>query len=536
LLLEKQLTLDPVPGVEAATLADQVRAGSLDPVDRALEGALAGLDARQRRARIWQGVGGAVQVAGSLVAASGWLAGAVVGGLRLGLWGALGGALAGALAGVAVGMPLGILGDKIYHAVQPPGEKERTAAERLQEARRRLGQGPARRPEQIQAADRAAARAAARPSPAPAADGDPVSALFGSQELRLLATFPLPPEAVVAPAATPEGYLLVAPGARVAALDSTTGGQVWSHELPAPAVHLTVQGERALVSYRGGLQLLEAGSGQPLGVWTRAGGDYRVALPVLDARGRVLAPDWPGGLACLEGGRPAPLWTFAGGRRDHTAAGPDGMVYQSHWEEPLVALDGDSGALRWKGPVGPPITGKLVVAPDGTLLGVDEENRLTALDPDFGMRQWCHPDSQRPVISADGRSVFALDARGERLRCLDLATGARRWEARLEGECRLGPVVAGDGAVLLADHQGCIYRFDPQQGVALHTARLEEGLQALVPLPDGDLVAVGHKQAYRLTLRPAPEEDPGTIEQEEEYVVIGGVRVPITQRGAPPAA
>lgn len=537
-LLDRQLQIEPVDGLDRQDLVGRVKAEGLQPLGSALDRVESGFASRERRAKVFGTVGGGIMFAGSTAAFTGWLAGAVVGGMRFGFWGAAGGLLGGAVGGFLVGMGLGVVGNKIYQFGKAPKEAEKTAVEHLRQVQRRLEAPPARSAQQVEAARQAAEQAAARVRPQPSTpeparpDTDTINgALFGAQGMRAEASFDLPTGAAMGTRCSAGGGVPTRANGHVGMVDPRTGQETWSRELPG--LHgdhvLSPDGTRLALGGTGRVLVVDAATGQDVASWE----DGQHALtPAFDARGRLLVTGWNGsGVALLEAGRPEPIWISRGSSYDDKlAACADGMVYQSGWNVPARAIDGETGTEKWTGPVRPWLSGAPAVAPDGTLVARDNEGNVAAVDPDYGLRLWkATPgkDVGDPIVSADGRSVV-VGHDGNRLSSLDLADGSPRWTARLEGERTVGPLVSPQGDLLVGDGTGRVYRFDPDRGVATRLGKVEGAVRGLAALPDGDLLVMeDSRRAHRLTEREEPQQAPGRIEQEEEFVLIGGVKVPV---------
>lgn len=540
-LLDRHLQLDPLTGLDRTDVVSRVRTEGVKSLGEAIQDVQGQFDERARKAKPFQKAGVGFLVVGSGIAAGSWLAGAIVGGLRYGWIGGIGGALAGALGGVLVGMGMGKLGDVINKIGKPPKEEEIASLQRLREVEQHLAQEPARSPEQVEAARKAAEEALKKAKPAPANPEDRPQtdtingALFGARELRTDGGFQLPGRVQVGQRLTAGGGVAVfdPEAKRMSVVDPAKGTEVWGLDLGMelagqPAV--SSDGTRiAMGGYRG-VALVDAKTGTELGRWESGqGGSLN---PEFDRHGRLILSSWGDGVACLEPGRKDPVWVAKASSSERAVTSPsDGMIYRQGWSGPTDAINGDSGQKAWSGPVGAELRGRAAVAPDGTLVGGDAEGYVTAVDPDFGLRTWrakpSHGSPEETVVTADGRGAVVMHDHN-RLTCYDVSTGAQRWTARLEGSRTAGPVVAPTGDLLLADDSGRIYRFDTDRGVALRAGKLEQRVSGLVGLPDGDVLTVDDKgKVTRLTDREEPKKDPGKISEEEEFVIIGGIKVPV---------
>lgn len=356
-----------------------------------------------------------------------------------------------------------------------------------------------------------------------------VGALFDSPTLRSASVFALPVGLVTGDRCTADGGLPVYDATRLGVVEPD-GRERWMQTLP-PGVHtppvVSPDGTRMALGGWGWVHLHDSATGEIVGSWERG---LEQLKPQFDARGRLLVSDWEGGgLALLQEGRPDPVWTV---ERDELpeglASGPDGTVLQTGWHKPTRALDGETGALKWKGPESAPLQGTPAVAPDGTVVSRADGGDLVAVDAGSGALLWTSRPGERlddPVLSADGRSVVVpLDPR--HLAGLDVATGGVRWQATLEGDRAEGPFVGPQGELVLGDRTGRLYVLDAAQGTLLETGRVEGPVHGVTPLPDRELAVLDSRgQLHRMTSRPSSEA--GTIEQGEEFVLIGDVRIPV---------
>ncbi|MGQ0804260.1 MAG: PQQ-binding-like beta-propeller repeat protein [Actinomycetota bacterium] len=128
----------------------------------------------------------------------------------------------------------------------------------------------------------------------------------------------------------------------------------------------------------------------------------------------------------------------------------------------IVALERETGATRWEAPVPDAAAPHPVALADGVALAGSEAGVLVALDAATGETRWSvrYPGSVRsaPVSHLNDSPAAGIVAAtwhggGEpRLRALDLATGAVRWDAPLMGFAT-APVAAG-GLVVVAEGDG----------------------------------------------------------------------------------
>lgn len=547
-LMDRHLQMEPVGGVDRVSLVEKVRHGAPGAVEEALKGVESSFAQRTNKAAVFHKIGGAFQVTGSVLAIGSWIAGGVAGGMRFGFWGAVGGALAGGIGGALIGFSSGMIGDKIWRIAKPPTEAELAAVKDLRTVDQRLAGAPARTEAQRAAARAAAEEARQKGHPTPTTgqpgerpDTDILNgALFGAKDLRVRGTYSLPRQLDLASSVTPDGKLmaLTEDRSRLQALEPRTGQEAWGLDLPGGVtwrqVAVSPQGHVA-VGGVGKVMLFDSSKQAPIGTWTS--GSNQMVNPSFDREGRLLVTGWDGDRpALLLPGRPDAAWTGDNGHYNaELVDGPEGLLYETGSDQPVRARDEATGARRWEAAVGGRFQPGAVSAPDGTLVGVEgswSNRQFTALEPDYGLRLWTAPageEGKAPVVTADGTLLVSASERNK-LTALDVATGKPRWTARLEADLHTGPVVAPDGTLVMSDSGGRVYLFDPDRGVALKMAKLEFLSSNLVPLADGDVLAIdGAGKATVLTAEAEAKKDPGKIEEEQEYVIIGGVKVPINR-------
>jgi outer membrane protein assembly factor BamB len=126
-------------------------------------------------------------------------------------------------------------------------------------------------------------------------------------------------------------------------------------------------------------------------------------------------------------------------------------------DDRFVALERDSGALRWESPIGEHAGGVALTRGDGEPMALvtTERGVVAALDGDTGGVRWSVPLPgdiyARPAADARagvGAVVWTGDA--DRLRVFDLVTGATRWETAIDPGTtapifHAGVVVVGEG-------------------------------------------------------------------------------------------
>jgi len=190
-----------------------------------------------------------------------------------------------------------------------------------------------------------------------------------------------------------------------------------------------------------------------------------LALPL---SAQTPAPNWPQfrGDARLTGTAttvpPAALslkWTYEAGESiESSAAIVDGAVYVGSSKGELLALDLDTGKLRWKYAIGAStsIGESSPAVSDGTVFVGDLAGTLHAVTADDGKRLWTFATSgevkSSPVVVDDLVLIGSYDTH---LYALDRRTGKLRWKLQTDGPVHATPAVR-NGVIYIA---GCDERF-----------------------------------------------------------------------------
>lgn len=182
-----------------------------------------------------------------------------------------------------------------------------------------------------------------------------------------------------------DGYVYVAAGTRVLAIDIVNGLVRWHFESPAvflsppvfapgPAV---TGGGVYLADYLGTVYALDATTGKDR--WRIATESRQSAEPVLVASGNVHVGSGSA-LYTLDAVTGTPMWRFAaGGEVIGAPVVADGRVHFGSADHVLYTLDASGGQLRWKLATGGEITGS-PVAQGGVVYACSKDRCVYALD------------------------------------------------------------------------------------------------------------------------------------------------------------
>lgn len=187
----------------------------------------------------------------------------------------------------------------------------------------------------------------------------------------------------------PDGYVYIAAGSRVLAVDMAGGHVRWHFE--APAVFLSAPtfvpgpavtgGGVYLADYLGTVYALDATDGRDR--WRIATESRSSLEPVLVAAGHVHVGSGKG-LYTLDAVTGTPKWRFqAGGDIVGAPAVAEGRIHFGSTDHLLYTLKADDGRLRWKLATGGEITGSPVVK-DGVVYACSKDRCVYALDAEKG--------------------------------------------------------------------------------------------------------------------------------------------------------
>lgn len=208
-------------------------------------------------------------------------------------------------------------------------------------------------------------------------------------------------------------------------LGLTSGEEIWSQQMNAPAQSLTITGGVAYVGTTGG---------------------------------EVFA------IVLADGSRP---WRSIRLLSDLPSSMPitDGILYASSLQPPgepageLLAIDAASGEILWRfrSPSGRQVPPGAVR--DGVLYVGSESDGLYALNAANGEIIWHVPDAPTVYtpVSLSGDSVIVPGADGDLL-AYDAADGAERWRVRYGVGNNVGPAISG-GLIFQADSAGTLFAF-----------------------------------------------------------------------------
>lgn len=292
---------------------------------------------------------------------------------------------------------------------------------------------------------------------------------------------------------------VIADGAVFVADEHST---LWKHDLDTGDIHWSVpslespkkgivqklqlvQGSLIYGCYDGSLTRVNAQTGAIEWRWKIDSSIH--ATPAIDeAGGRVFinTEQWNGGqpcghLQCLDLATGRLLWKhrhawWPPGSAAYCAA--TGLVVAPCNDESLLALDADSGSVKWRFKTEGLVRGQALVAAvqgKSRLYVATERGRLHCLDTATGEVIWTRRYGQglwHQFLVADDQAVFVMDGKWHFM-ALDLESGATRWLSRLRSPGCWQPVRCGNYLVVLS-RQGHLAVFDPAREIKVWEGRI----------------------------------------------------------------
>lgn len=175
--------------------------------------------------------------------------------------------------------------------------------------------------------------------------------------------------------------------------------------------------------------------------------------------GHLYALDWKTGKT---------LWSYQHGWWPPGSPAYDGTtqtVIATCNDQSVVAVDANSGVLRWKKTIRGMVRGKPVTA-KGRVFLASEHGKLVSLDIANGETLWERNYGRGEMhlfLKVVGDAIFVLDGRWH-FTAFDINTGEIRWLSRLRSTGNWCPVVFGKYLIVLS-RDGGLAIFDPQREI-----------------------------------------------------------------------
>ncbi|MEK6280423.1 MAG: PQQ-binding-like beta-propeller repeat protein [Acidobacteriota bacterium] len=165
----------------------------------------------------------------------------------------------------------------------------------------------------------------------------------------------------------------------------------------------------------------------------------------------------------------------------------------------LRSLGREGGVTLWMRTLEMPLRGSLTLA-NGKLIGGGSDGKLYAFNSKTGAALWFYdygaPFTGQPVVS--GSRVYAGSDDGN-LIAFDEGTGKLIWSFRTRGPVR-GPVANGRDVVYFGSGDGYAYAVSATNGRLIWKSRTGAGVQSVVIVEDGILVASLDNFVYKFSL------------------------------------
>jgi outer membrane protein assembly factor BamB len=245
-------------------------------------------------------------------------------------------------------------------------------------------------------------------------------------------------------------------GTDAVGLDAVSGVRRWRVDLPKTAVALAGVGRSAFfLSEDGELIALEAHTGvvQSRTAWATALGlrpPSTARLALVAAPGERLLLAGPGAVLALgpDAGR---RWR-ASARETLGLLVQDGLVYTVDPSGRVVALDLETGEVRWQRALGVRPASSAAFALDRLWVGLDNQT-LVGFRPQDEDPLWTVPvpgPVVAPLVEFHGRLLVPTSARQGRLLALEVGAPGNPASAQLDSPLRTSPLVRGDTVWVLA--------------------------------------------------------------------------------------
>jgi eukaryotic-like serine/threonine-protein kinase len=165
----------------------------------------------------------------------------------------------------------------------------------------------------------------------------------------------------------------------------------------------------------------------------------------------------------------------------------------------LRALGREGGVTLWMRTLEMPLRGALTLA-NGKLFGGGADGKIYAFDSKTGAARWSYryaaPLNGQPVVSGSHLYVGSEDGY---LLAFGESTGKLLWSFRTRGPVR-GPVANGSDVVYFGSGDGYVYAVNAANGRLVWRSRTGAGVQAVVKVDDGLLVASLDNFVYKFSL------------------------------------
>jgi outer membrane protein assembly factor BamB len=322
------------------------------------------------------------------------------------------------------------------------------------------------------------------------------------------------------PLLSPDGRAILFGGRdnRVHAVEPKTGAELW--QLDVPCEQGGFVGGDGLVYFRDGDRIRG-----------------------IDPARKAVVTETPLSGKDAEGNRVA--WFEA-----HPTIARDGTVYGGGKNGELYALEPGTGRVKWHAQSGGMLRNSPAVGKDGSVFAGCVGKAMVGFTPD-GREKWRFPTPHwimaDPVVADDGTVLVGCD--NHTLYAVDPENGDKRWSFEMDGAVRVEPTPAADGVLYAVSDRNTLYGIDSSSGTELwqtaapsyvHCPITPDGeSRFMFESNDGTIVAMEdgtatlRSEVEHLATETRTAEAPHTIEREDGWIVVDGVRLPRHPSSAP---
>lgn len=191
--------------------------------------------------------------------------------------------------------------------------------------------------------------------------------------------------------------------------------------------------------------------------WRFQGGERGIwATPAIGSDGTVYVGSFDGNLYALDGQSGALKWKVTTGNEipSSPVIDADGTLIFGSWDGKVYAVDGQSGAVRWTHETGVPLAMSPTVTPDGVVLAISTDGVLLGLDRHNGIRRWVTTIDCYAYSLAVEPNGTAYMTGSYQVAAVEGATGRIKWTQRLDNAAIGPPVLGDDGSLYVSSPTG----------------------------------------------------------------------------------
>ena len=187
----------------------------------------------------------------------------------------------------------------------------------------------------------------------------------------------------------------------------------------------------------------------------------------------------------------------------------NGAVYFGSGDTNIYALDGATGALKWKFKTGDVVHSSPAIS-DGTLFAGSWDSYFYALDSTTGKEKWRFKTGDDPNIhnqvgiqssAAVANGVVYFGCRDSKFYALDAATGKQLWFFANKGSWVIASPAVFDGKVYFATSDtGLIHALDAKSGAPLFSLDNKHWPMFSSPAIAGDTLYIGSHEGKLLAI------------------------------------